>query len=478
MSTSLTPIRDICTTEDTLEVRAKITRKWYSRHLKTDALMSMDIILLDENEDHIHATIPIYLVDDFEHLTESKVYNISNFKVERIYMHKVVSHEYKIRFTGDTSVQENNNNVQISNHKFEIASFEELTKRKDNFVQSSDVLGRLVGIGALVDQEVQAKQRKVKKIVLRIQISRNKELNATFWGQNAIETSSKFINYKSSDSLVIVITSNNVKTYRGELSLSSTNATKIYTSPDIKEIASFVKGEPLTKEVQLIRKENEIFDVKAETMTVKEVKHQRSTAKEYYVICKVKITSINSSGSWHYQTCHSHYVKLEKDGSKYYCSKCKGFVTTPHRRFKVHVRAEDNSGSTTLTLFDSIVKTIIGDDDGQRILDGLSSTYEKNVIPIELSQIVGRSFTFKLKLTDYNLIHGNENFTVSTICDEENEETFHHNERNFSNDISNKECIVDSSKKVNIKRQCIDNDLEMKKRPRTKCFIDDDDEEV
>ncbi|KAK9137942.1 hypothetical protein Sjap_008536 [Stephania japonica] len=177
MSTSLTPIRDICTTEDTLEVRAKITRKWYSRHLKTDALMSMDIILLDENDDHIHATIPIYLVDDFEHLTESKVYNISNFKVERIYMHKVVSHEYKIRFTGDTSVQENNNNVQISNHKFEIASFEELTKRKRQFTQSS---------------------------------------------------------------------------------------------------------EPMTKEVQLIWKENEIFDVKAETMTVEEVKRQRSMAKRKF----------------------------------------------------------------------------------------------------------------------------------------------------------------------------------------------------
>ncbi|KAK9103060.1 hypothetical protein Sjap_020314 [Stephania japonica] len=105
MSTSLTQIRDICITEDTLEVTAKITRKWYSRHLKTDALMSMDIILLDEN---------------------------------------------------------------------------------------------------------------------------------------------------------------------------------IYPSSEIKEIASFIKGEPLTKEVQLIRKENEIFDVKAETMTVEEVKRQRSTAKIRY----------------------------------------------------------------------------------------------------------------------------------------------------------------------------------------------------
>ncbi|KAK9124438.1 hypothetical protein Sjap_014040 [Stephania japonica] len=96
--------------------------------------------------------------------------------------------------------------------------------------------------------------------------------------------------------------------------------TKKWYSRHLKTVALI---EPQTKEVQLIRKENEIFDVKAETMTVKEVKHQRSTAK-----------------------------------------------------------------------------------------------------------------------------------------------------RNFSNDISTKECIVDSSKKVNIKRQCIDNDLEMKKRQRTKCFIE------
>ncbi|KAK9093890.1 hypothetical protein Scep_025359 [Stephania cephalantha] len=40
---------NICTTEHTLEVRAKITRKWYSTNLKTDALISMDIILLDEH---------------------------------------------------------------------------------------------------------------------------------------------------------------------------------------------------------------------------------------------------------------------------------------------------------------------------------------------------------------------------------------------------------------------------------------------
>ncbi|KAK9150810.1 hypothetical protein Syun_009119 [Stephania yunnanensis] len=132
----------------------------------------MDIILLDEHDDHIHATIPIYLASDFEYLTEGKVYNISNFKVERKKLHKVVSHDYMIHLTGDTSIQENMSSVQIQNHKFEIVQFEELTKRQDRFIQSSDVLGRLVRIGELVDQEVKGKQKTVKKFVLRIQMNR------------------------------------------------------------------------------------------------------------------------------------------------------------------------------------------------------------------------------------------------------------------------------------------------------------------
>ncbi|KAK9087309.1 hypothetical protein Syun_029703 [Stephania yunnanensis] len=40
-------------------------------------------------DNHIHATILIYLASDFEYLTEGKVYNISNFKVERNKLHKV-----------------------------------------------------------------------------------------------------------------------------------------------------------------------------------------------------------------------------------------------------------------------------------------------------------------------------------------------------------------------------------------------------
>ncbi|KAK9111212.1 hypothetical protein Scep_018731 [Stephania cephalantha] len=107
---------------------------------------------------------------------------------------------------------------QIYKAEFDLTSSETESSRPPSKPQRSSalavlalipyVLGRLVRIGELVDQEVKGKQKMVKKFVLRIQINR----------------------------------------------------------------------EPLSKEVQLIRDENENFNIKAETMTVEEVKRQRSKA--------------------------------------------------------------------------------------------------------------------------------------------------------------------------------------------------------
>ncbi|KAK9100948.1 hypothetical protein Scep_024378 [Stephania cephalantha] len=46
----------------------------------------------------------------------------------------------------------------------------------------------------------------------------------------------------------------------------------------------------------------------------------------------------------------------------------------------------------------------------------------------QLHPIVGRSFTFKVKLTDYNLDQRKHSFTIVEICDEESTNDNCHNE--------------------------------------------------
>ncbi|KAK9121667.1 hypothetical protein Syun_019284 [Stephania yunnanensis] len=44
------------------------------------------------------------------------------------------------------------------------------------------------------------------------------------------------------------------------------------------------------------------------------------------------------------------------------------------------------------------------------------------------SSIVGRRFTFKIKLVDYNLDQGKESLTVADICDKDSTNDNHYNE--------------------------------------------------
>ncbi|KAK9126044.1 hypothetical protein Scep_014890 [Stephania cephalantha] len=50
MESPIAMIKDIGTTSDTLKVKVRVSRKWSSTNPKNnDTLLSMDVILLDEN---------------------------------------------------------------------------------------------------------------------------------------------------------------------------------------------------------------------------------------------------------------------------------------------------------------------------------------------------------------------------------------------------------------------------------------------
>ncbi|KAK9127539.1 hypothetical protein Syun_016336 [Stephania yunnanensis] len=87
----------------------------------------------------------------------------------------------------------------------------------------------------------------------------------------------------------------------------------------------------------------------------------------------------------------------------------------------IRIREDVKAGVYVENLTEEYVSTI------KDLKHLLIKTNEK-IFPIELCEIVGRSFTFKLKLTNYNLASGNENFTVSSICHEEYGDNFRHDE--------------------------------------------------
>ncbi|KAK9125946.1 hypothetical protein Scep_014792 [Stephania cephalantha] len=110
-----------------------------------------------------------------------------------------------------------------------------------------------------------------------------------------------------------------------------------------------------------------------ETMTIAEIKSQRSKDEKLVliVLCKVSITSIRSL--WYYESCGSYNrrLKMTYDGT-YDCNNCNLNTATPVPRVKLQVQAQDDSGSATFVLFENILHKIVSEEVVNDVLEKLS----------------------------------------------------------------------------------------------------------
>ena len=72
----------------------------------------------------------------------------------------------------------------------------------------------------------------------------------------------------------------------------------------------------------------------------------------------------------------------------------------------------DKTAETTFVLFNHVAEKLL-DTSAHKLFNRLP-LYSKDV-PAEIQSLCGKDFVYKLKLNDYNLKEGLENFTVSKL---------------------------------------------------------------
>ena len=112
---------------------------WDSVNPTTDDLISLDMILMDEQGESIHATIWKNLIDTFRSkIIENSVYAFSNFKVVESTKYRPVSNEIKIFFAYNTKVKEIKGSSEVFlDYCFEFATMETLEERAGKDTQCS-----------------------------------------------------------------------------------------------------------------------------------------------------------------------------------------------------------------------------------------------------------------------------------------------------------------------------------------------------
>nr|XP_045084528.1 uncharacterized protein LOC120964431 [Aegilops tauschii subsp. strangulata] len=118
---------------------------WESINPTTDELISLDMILMDEEGQTIHAFTWKNLIDTFRSkIKEQSIYAFNNLKVVESMKCRPTSNENKIFFAYNTKVKEVKGSAEVfPDFYFSFTTKETLQERAEKDIQCADVVGLL-----------------------------------------------------------------------------------------------------------------------------------------------------------------------------------------------------------------------------------------------------------------------------------------------------------------------------------------------
>ncbi|KAH9801749.1 hypothetical protein KPL71_001139 [Citrus sinensis] len=370
--------------KDSWMIRVRLCRMWESTNTKKNGeLISVDMIFIDEKENLMHATIRKTLVTRFKHmLSEGSLYNVKNLKVvSTTGEYRPLSNQYKIIFLVITSLKRlEEGTVKIPINGFQFVSPNLINLRVNDNTILSDVIGSLCGVG---DIEIVGAGWKKRDIKILTDYSVTTKI--TLWGKLG-EMFDPNLYKQDEGPCIVIVTSTTIKKFQGEVNFSTTSASKIYINLQIDYVASLIERfSTVSNVVQVIESSNvnkitfeeEMF---LNRMSIEELLEANwsSQVKEYIVTVRGKISEIDNSFGW----------------------------------YKIHIKVMDKTTETTFVLFNHVAEKLL-DTSAHKLFNRLP-LYSKDV-PTEIQSLCGKDFVYKLKLNDYNLKEGLENFTVSKL---------------------------------------------------------------
>ncbi|KAK4731144.1 hypothetical protein R3W88_024132 [Solanum pinnatisectum] len=118
-----------------------------------------------------------------------------------------------------------------------------------------------------------------------------------------------------------------------------------------------------------------------------------SDIEECVVTLRGEITGIENFFDWYYISCNLCNKKVESSNG-------------------IHIKVTDNGGTTTLVLFNGVAEKLL-DTSAHKLANRLSKS--ETDIPSQIQSLCEMDLVFKLKLSNFNLKEGLENYTVIKV---------------------------------------------------------------
>ncbi|XP_035838858.1 uncharacterized protein LOC110900400 [Helianthus annuus] len=324
-----------------------------------------------------------------------------------------------------------------------------------NFVEFNDVLSKKIKEGTTVDfigyvgvcyniEDTNKKDgSKGKRLNLKLQDLEDVQIDLTLWDDHAKDMYSYMISEKREAHVVVVVHFGAVKSYKGKWGLSNNfDGSRVFINDNFDDMLLFKQkflaklsassessshaGSYMMCSVEDEFLKNDVFSPLAYLPSILEPKK---------VVVVGTIVAIVSDKMWYYDGCNYCKSKVEKkfetydkdDGTSdvrdtqlYQCSNkdCNGKEVFPMSRFKIPVRVQDSTGTVTLTLFDHEAMKFVRKTAKEliQIQDELLQTNDfPREYPVEFEELLNQKCAFVIKVTDFNIANGVENYGISVV---------------------------------------------------------------
>ncbi|KAL3647418.1 hypothetical protein CASFOL_008386 [Castilleja foliolosa] len=330
---------------------------------KTDSDGSLELILHDEIEDRIHATMDYGVFKDKKiDIVEGGLYRIRNFMVAHdMSKYKTTTNRYKLRLLIKTSIIPfKDNGFPSSMHRFrdlfEIANDISV----DNF-QLLDVIGRVVSY----QKPTFVAKVETRRMDFKIANIEGKELGCSLWS-NYIDPVLAIFEKEDSRPIIICIQFGKISRIYDEIKVSNTfHVTKVTVNGDSDVFKNFLDG--MMADVSGSQKNGIAEEVNDVYGLFKENSAQMSQISELAVLQEKKtywvdatIAEIERKGGFYYAACRKCFKKMPRDERNRQCFICGEDNFTENYRYKIEVLVADASGCANMLMWDAQCTQLIG----------------------------------------------------------------------------------------------------------------------
>ncbi|XP_056860042.1 uncharacterized protein LOC108821854 [Raphanus sativus] len=396
------------------KVKVKIIRLW--NQYSAAGGETIEIVFVDARGDKIHGTVKKEEVGQFRDLLkqgQTKV--LINFTVTNTGgSYRSTKHLYKVVFLPTTRVRicevlpNNLTGMDPVNYRDVLDG-----TLNDDFLV--DVIGQIVEVSHMEAVSVNGKD--THKITLELRNHKDERLPLVLWGKFAEEIS-------------------NAVQMEEERSISNAyNVSDVALNPHMDEVEAFMRLLPkddlsLTivepKPLALVSgvSERDDFFVRTPRKTIAEVLESKHVGN---CIVMASIAAIDSDMGWYYLSCKVCAKKVwtvpndtiddeDKDyieTVKYYCPKYKTYSPKLLPRYNLHVVVLDNTANCKLLMFDNLAQQLLHRPCIE--LTGPINNEDPDEVPPSLTDLVGKTFLFKIGIEKENFTYKQDTFKVLKI---------------------------------------------------------------